>query len=93
MTRTQRIAELRRRVRAGTYKVDPEAVAEAMLSRAHDATPRQTSEEARWKVRALDYAGVSQVDIARTTGLSAMTVYRILSQHFRPAVHFERRAA
>jgi DNA-directed RNA polymerase specialized sigma24 family protein len=91
MTRAERIAQIKLHIRAGTYKVDPAAVAEAMLNRSQDLGLKL--QEKRSEVRALDYNGVPQQEIAETTGLHEATVARILDRHCRPAFHVQRKAA
>jgi DNA-directed RNA polymerase specialized sigma24 family protein len=91
VTRAERIAQIKLHVRAGTYKIDPAAVAEAMLNRSQDLGMQ--FQEQRCEVRALDYNGVPQQEIAETLGLDEGTVARILDRHYRPGIHPCRRAA
>lgn len=92
MASAAHLASLKLRVRAGTYKVDPAAVADAMLNRSSHYNGRQrVTSDQRSLIRAMDYLGEAPGDIARTVGVCLATVKRVIDEHERPPVYHRSR--
>lgn len=82
MRKGSRVEQIRKQVREGTYKVDADAVAEAMLEL--DSGRNRIDADTRSLIRALHYDGTTARDIAKQVGVCEITVSRILRSHCRP---------
>lgn len=80
-----RISDIKLQVMCGTYKIDPEKVAIAMIEneRRHQC---QMPYEDECEIRALQYEGYKVNQIARMTKHSPAAVSNVLALHFRPAI-------
>jgi hypothetical protein len=87
-----RLDEIKQEVADGTYRVDPAAVAEAMLERSAVYNKRRIlSDDQRSLILSLDYCGEQHGDIVRTVGCHYATVTRVIAEHVRPPVFRRRR--
>lgn len=85
-----RVAEIKRQVEAGTYRIDPALVAEAMIDRKRTRNNGVTEEQMQ-AIRALDYEGVGEGRIAAETCVSQATVSKVIRNHERPPVYHRAR--
>lgn len=95
MTHPAKLAQLKLEVRAGTYKVNPAAVAEAIFNRTRTQNGKSGTgnldENTRSMILALDFQGERTKDISRRVGVCPATVTKVVHDHQRPPCYHRSR--